>query len=290
MYVLISNAGYPLRHVSCGTLESSGGFVHPRRNLDTFVLIVVKAGVLHITTDGRSYDAGPGHAVLLLAGKNHCGSRPSTGRLSYDWVHFTVDDPDYTVENLANPAGKAFEHGADLPERYLIPECFKITFAEKVNVLFAQMVDLSRSMNYMRSCRCDYALSLLALSLTNDRLRASGLPEEAPAGIIGSIEYIRRHYNRPISVAALAGQYDYNVSYFSRIFKQHTGCSLTSYINKTRITAAKNLLVATNEPLKQIAGMCGIPNEKYFMKIFRELEGMTPSQYRRAFRLKHIVD
>ena len=37
-----------------------------------------------------------------------------------------------------------------------------------------------------------------------------------------------------------------------------------------------------------IAHTCGFPDEKYFMRLFKKQEGMTPGQYRQAFRQKSI--
>ena len=48
MLYCISDASFPMSYVSSGNLVSEGGFVHPRRILDTFVFILVQQGTLHI--------------------------------------------------------------------------------------------------------------------------------------------------------------------------------------------------------------------------------------------------
>ena len=44
MLYCISDASFPMSYVSSGNLVSEGGFVHPRRILDTFVFILVQQG------------------------------------------------------------------------------------------------------------------------------------------------------------------------------------------------------------------------------------------------------
>ena len=39
---------------------------------------------------------------------------------------------------------------------------------------------------------------------------------------------------------------------------------------------------------KEIAWQCGFPDEKYFMRLFRETEGMTPTAYRNAYHRTHV--
>lgn len=55
MLYCISDASFPMSYVSSGNLVSEGGFVHPRRILDTFVFILVQQGTLHITQGQKNY-------------------------------------------------------------------------------------------------------------------------------------------------------------------------------------------------------------------------------------------
>ena len=51
---------------------------------------------------------------------------------------------------------------------------------------------------------------------------------------------------------------------------------------------AKNLLTNRTLSIYRIADMCGFSDEKYFMKLFKRYEGITPTQYRKAFHQKKI--
>lgn len=93
------NPGYPVEYLSSGHLFSKDGFVHPKRNIDSFVLIIVREGILHITQNEQPFDVGENEGIVLFPFQNHYGYKPSTGPLSYYWSHFYVTDPDYHIYN-----------------------------------------------------------------------------------------------------------------------------------------------------------------------------------------------
>ena len=54
-------------------------------------------------------------------------------------------------------------------------------------------------------------------------------------------------------------------------------------MNLMRIDAAKAMLISQNCSIKEAAYSCGFPDEKYFMKVFREVVGMTPTAYKNTY-------
>ena len=54
------------------------------------------------------------------------------------------------------------------------------------------------------------------------------------------------------------------------------------YIKNQRISLAKQLLVRPYDSVSDIGIACGYPDEKYFSRLFKKSEGMTPTQYRKA--------
>jgi two-component system response regulator YesN len=78
----------------------------------------------------------------------------------------------------------------------------------------------------------------------------------------------------------MAEQVHMSRSYFSQCFKDIMGKPFNEYVRDKRMEKAKELLVSTQLPILQIAENVGYPNEKYFSRLFRELEGVTPSEYR----------
>ena len=72
-------------------------------------------------------------------------------------------------------------------------------------------------------------------------------------------------------------------SHLSRTFKKATSGSLTEYINKERISKAKELLQNTNLLTYEIAEAVGYKDATYFSSIFRKYEGISPSEYKAKF-------
>jgi transcriptional regulator GlxA family with amidase domain len=68
-----------------------------------------------------------------------------------------------------------------------------------------------------------------------------------------------------------------------RRFKQITGITPIEYLQKTRIEAAKKLLVQTNQQMTEVMLNSGYSDPKAFRKIFRKSVGMTPTGYREKF-------
>ncbi len=67
----------------------------------------------------------------------------------------------------------------------------------------------------------------------------------------------------------------------------HTGMRLLEYINTVRVSKAKILLYESDSSVKEIAYEVGFDDEKYFMRIFKLVEGISPTQYRHAFYKTH---
>lgn len=298
-------AGHPVEYLSSGNLISSDGFVHPHRNIDSFVLIIVKEGTLHITQNEVPYSVGPGQSIVLFPDMTHYGHEPSSGPLSYYWTHFYITDPDWKIYNRSalvrhSETGQQLFSGMLVPgseqfsdEMIILPEHTTLPPEKRSLILFSQLLDLARRGNYQRTWRTRYALNLLLTAFYADYVDYEFIhSRHLPPVIKETIEWMRTHYDSPLSVKELAESLGYNPTYLSALLKKTTGYTIKGFLNYYRINAAKNLLCTSTSAsysLKRIASLCGFADEKYFMRVFRSLEGMTPSQYRNAFNEKRLV-
>ncbi len=296
MKYCIADARCPMVCISSGNLINEDRFVHPRRTLDCFVFILVQEGVLYITQGDASFEVHPNEFAVLFPDILHYGTRPTEGRISYYWTHFYMTDPQYRICNESSLQGReellpknpaAFD--APAAEYSLLPEFGRLSEEKRSTLLFIQLLDISRRENFRPSWRSNYALSLLLMEVSHEALAASRLLEDAvPVRVLEAAEWIRTHYEQPISVPELAKRFGYHPVYLSALFKKYTGYPVLSYINRTRINAAKNLLGASMIPVAQVAESCGFTDEKHFLKLFKRLERLTPTQYRKAFYQKMV--
>ncbi|AZK45267.1 response regulator transcription factor [Paenibacillus lentus] len=95
-----------------------------------------------------------------------------------------------------------------------------------------------------------------------------------------AIRYLDEHLHESVSMRDLADHLHMNASYFSVLFKEQTGLTFSEYLTKQRIQRAKVLLTTTMLPIAEIAERVGYQTARYFVKVFRELEQVSPGQYR----------
>ncbi len=92
--------------------------------------------------------------------------------------------------------------------------------------------------------------------------------------------YIREHFRENINREDVAAVACITPNYLSKQFRNKKGMNLREYINKIRIDEAKRLLLSTNLPVSEIAGMAGYDNISYFSTVFRKHVGMSPVDWR----------
>jgi len=72
-----------------------------------------------------------------------------------------------------------------------------------------------------------------------------------------------------------------NPDYFRRQFKAYVGMSPGEYQQSLRISQAKQMLVTSTFPLKDICLLCGYEDPYYFSRIFKKVTGLSPREYRK---------
>ena len=286
MLHFVSSSAMPLHYISSGQLTSTEKFLHPKRIVDTFVLILGNRGLLHIEQNGVSHSIGENQYALLFPGMQHFGSQPSYGQLSYYWCHFKVHNNDYTLleaedANKALGAGQA--HNTRVNNQYIIPEIGKLLEGERPVALFKQLLDAGKR-NSHSEYLANYALSLLVMEISTDFVSGYNVGAVTPTykRIHNIMEWVRVNYADDLSVPKIARIFNYNPNYLANTFKKYAGCSLVEYITRMKVNAAKKQLISTDDPVKVIALSSGFKDEKYFMRVFKKYEGVTPSQYRLA--------
>ncbi len=120
----------------------------------------------------------------------------------------------------------------------------------------------------------------LYAELGNIRTRQLTVSESSEIKISHVIDFINKNFSADISREGLAAAVDMNPDHLSRIFNKVTGKRLNSYINELRIHNARNSLIETAKTVIQIAMDSGFENLRTFNRVFRESEGMTPSEFR----------
>lgn len=102
--------------------------------------------------------------------------------------------------------------------------------------------------------------------------------------IENAVEYLQRNYNQEIKLEELSMMSFLSRNYFCRIFKQHTGITVSEYIQKIRMEEACRLLRETTRKVIDIAADVGYSDIKFFNTVFKRFTGRTPGAYRKESR------
>jgi two-component system, response regulator YesN len=95
-----------------------------------------------------------------------------------------------------------------------------------------------------------------------------------------AIAYIRENYHKDLNLAVVANYISLNYSYFSHMFKEFIGQNFVDYLKMVRVESAKRLLKETDFKILEISEMVGYKNPKQFARVFRDVEGISPKEYR----------
>jgi len=268
---------------SAGRYLSRVPSVHPKRTLDTAVLLLGYSGNYPISQDGTEKILSKGDFRILFPGHEHCGTAPSDAGQSHFWCHF------YLPESCRITDGTEERDESCI----LIPEYGRAEDFEKCVVLFNQLMDEANapgSPGMISRAVCDSYIKILLCTIAKSfRTGCDGVSKGTGRAATAKIkEYLRCNADSGISASEAARALGYNADHLCRIIKRDSGMTLSAYLNKLRLEKAKNLLVGSSMKISEIAYACGFSDDKYFMKLFSKQENITPTEYREThFRVHY---
>lgn len=123
---------------------------------------------------------------------------------------------------------------------------------------------------------------LIYLLRTEEKEKAFTLPqltEEAP--LISALkDYISSRCEENIRIDEICRAFGYSKSFLSRIFREHTGQSLSAFATAKKMERAKELLRADHLNITQISARLSFENPQYFARVFKRECSMTPTEYK----------
>jgi AraC-like DNA-binding protein len=295
MLYLKADVTKPLSYISCGQFVKDSNWIHEKRNLDSFEIIYGVRGCAYIQQDEDKFEVTPGKALLLLPGHVHKGYKESDGEVSFYWMHFhCADNSEILTSKAAQSLMFPLTSGAYFNNScrfVIIPVFFKPNESEKLTIQIRQLLHCAYLKNYM-SLTNNYLLTLVLMELSQQVVTSSSndLRDEASRKFSEIIEWIRINSNKNYSVAEISKRFNFNKDYLCRMFKKHTGMSIVKYMNGVKIGKAKELLCSSELSLKEISYNLGFNDDKYFMKLFKTYENLTPSEYRSSYYKTHLND
>ncbi len=101
-----------------------------------------------------------------------------------------------------------------------------------------------------------------------------------PHSVQTAMDFIEQHLDEKIRLDQLARACGVSLPTLKRLFPRYVGLTPQAYIRLRRIKRARELLLRTSSPITDIAFELGFATSQHFSRVFRQLTGMTPRQYR----------
>lgn len=294
MNYLKANIDIPLMFSMCGNFTADSKWLHMDRVMDSYEIILINKGIVYIEQDDEKYELNEGDLLLLEPGRTHRGYDYSNKGTSFYWVHFYCNDS-FSISNhidikseISMTQNNPYFDG--LSSNILIPTFARNLNLDRINVLFRQLLHLSQSNSYTNQS-VNYMLTSLLIEITEQVISNF---EITPKRVIPKddlsqiLQWIKIHITQNISLQNVAYEFNFSKEYLARYFKKRMGMSMQEYINYLRISNAKQLLCNSDLNIKEIAHELGFIDEKYFLKLFKKYENLTPKQFRNAYNMTYL--
>lgn len=260
--ITVGICGYDSMHkIKCDRLFPDG--------YGEYTLLLVKTEAF-FEIDGSVINTPPNTVIIYNPHKFvHYGCQKP--HYNDDWIHFQLHEDDSDIlEKLNIPV----DHPFTLPYMGTLTEYCRLLVQEKLSdhshkleVLDSLMHTLLYSIADLLHSRSDENINHKYYHLLN----------------IQRLELLNAPYKK-WSIPEIALKLHLSVSHFQHLYKQFFKTSCQKDIIEARINYAKLYLCTSEMSVSSLALFCGYDNELHFMRQFKKITGMTPSQYRESHR------
>lgn len=253
-----------------GTLKALQSHINRRKDLDSCLFFMVKEGSGKLLYDGEEYPLKEGDCVFINCHKKYQHETDPENLWKLSWIHFYGAQVEAIYEKYVSRGGQPV---------------FRPEQMEPYETLFDEIYQIASGNDYIKDMHLNAGLSELLVLV----MKESWHPEENGGtvdkdskknAVLPIKEYLDEHYAEKISLDELANTFFISKFYMTRVFKEQFGVSINSYLLQIRITKAKQMLRFSDEKIEAIGYQCGFSTPNYFTTTFKNVEGITPSEYR----------
>ena len=237
---------------------------------DAYGLYYVTKGKGKICVDGKEYIVSAGQSFLAFPFSNFMIAADKDEPWIYKWVEFKGAEAELLVSQTG--FGKKSPIANKMPIDNL--SSYFDMFSQDNNSLFKQ---------------CREVAKLFVLFSFYIEFFPRKTPENKSYTVIAR-EYIEENFqNVNCNVRKVADHVKIDRTYLFRLFKDETGISVIDYIRKCRIDTATKLLQNDQISIKDVAYSVGFSDQMYFSKVFKQVKGMSPTEFRRE-RYANVIN
>ncbi len=104
-------------------------------------------------------------------------------------------------------------------------------------------------------------------------------PDSSHVAIRQAKRFVEQHFHEQHTMQDVADRLGMSYSYFSTLFKNHTGETYSHYLTRTRMERARSLMDEVRLPVTDVASQVGYRYPKHFTRAFKKYWGVTPQHY-----------
>ena len=277
-----------------GSLSAIRPHTSKREKLQSYLCFMVENGEGELVYEGKKYELRSGDVVFIDCRKAYShstGMNPNAGLWSLRWCHFYGPSMPAIYAKYCERGGLPVIRGADvsvdLARGADMGRRDDVSCGADVSQYAAILTDiytLASSSDYIRDMRINGKLNdLLTLLMESSWHREAHTNAPKKMEISRVKSFLDEHYKEKLSLESVASHFFIDKHYLARLFKEQYGVTLVTYLQQVRITHAKRMLRFTDKSIEEIGLECGIEELNYFSRVFKKLEGVSPSEFRRVW-------
>ena len=190
--------------------------------------------------------------------------------------------PDVIFTDIRMPGLSGLELLQAIPE--VSPDSKVVIITGFAEFSYAKEAVQHHAFDYLLKPIKEEDLQRVMTAILKERGETEGEEKQAPVNdkmIDSVVADIRDHYMEDISLTSLAAKYNVSMGSLSKMIKDHLQLNFSDYIASLRIQRAKELLSDETLSIQEIAEIVGYNDYFYFTKVFKKIEGISPSKYRK---------
>ena len=266
-----------------GRLTAQKPHTSKRQGLSSFLFFHVLSGSGQLTYGGQTYEAVAGDCVFINCEEAYSHTTHKDDLWTLQWVHFYSENLPAIYQKYLERGGQPVFHTSG--SGTLFPGAVTGSSPE---TLWSRLNATAHSTDFIRDIRINESLSgLISFIMSyswNPALQKQPKEGQARSYVSAVKDYLESHYGEKITLDNLADRFLVNKYTLSKDFKKQYGTSVINSLLLTRITHAKQLLRFTRLSVDEIGAACGITPLYYFSRIFKQIEGVSPSEYRQRWK------
>ena len=95
----------------------------------------------------------------------------------------------------------------------------------------------------------------------------------------------KNNYKTKLTLNEVAAALGISPNYLSHLFRKYSDCGFIDFVNQVKIKEAKKIITQRNLKVYEIANELGFDNAFYFSKVFKKIEGCSPSEYMNKYSI-----